>query len=564
MGGSSRPPVTACWRNLPASSTRCAARSRCSRRCPERNTGVAADRRIELRIGINLGDVIVEGDDLYGDGVNIAARIEALADAGGVLVSNTVYDHVRDRLPFLFEDLGEHQVKNIVRPVRVFRVRPEGPLPNPTLPGLDPGTTGEGSARSARVGAAEPPALPLPDKPSIAVLPFANISGDPEQDYFADGMVEEIITALSRFRALFVIARNSTFTYKGKAVDVRQVARDLGVRYVVEGSIRRAGERLRVTAQLIDASTNNHLWAERYDRMVDDVFAVQEDVTRNIVAAVAPSVELAEVAQARRAGSGVVASQLTWRAQGLFYEAFQQGRPSVMLDAIAMAQQAIAADPMSLGAYGVLGWIYWCCHLWRWGPEPEKALDASWAAVEHMQGIDALDDRTLTIQGLVRAWRGEQERAIADLRRAQEANPNSAHTLMWLAFAEATVGLGPDAKEHALLALRLSPRDFWFIGTAQLALAMASYSGREYTEAVRWAETAIQSFPKAPIRRAIMIACCARAGNVEKATLERAVLDGFAPDFIPSMFRGENRVFTRPEDMEHLLEGLRLAAAETA
>ena len=190
---------------------------------PERNADVAADSRIELRIGINLGDVIVEGDDLYGDGVNIAARIEALADAGGVFVSNTVHDQVRDRLPFVFEDLGEQQVKNIARPVRVYRVRDVG------------------AAAKSRIGA--PPALPLPDKPSIAVLPFANMSGDPEQEYFADGMVEEIITALSRIRWLFVIARNSSFTYKGQAVDVKQVGRELGVRYVLEGSVRKAGER---------------------------------------------------------------------------------------------------------------------------------------------------------------------------------------------------------------------------------------------------------------------------------------------------------------------------------
>src|SRR5207249_2389177 len=193
------------------------------RAMPERDTGVAADSRIELRIGINLGDVIVEGDDLYGDGVNIAARVEALADAGGVFVSNTVHDHVRDRLPFSFGDLGEQQVKNIARPVRVYRVRDLAPAKSPSAP-------------------ASPP-LPLPDKPSIAVLPFANMSGDPEQEYFADGMVEEIITALSRIRWLFVIARNSTFTYKGRAVDVKQVSRELGVRYVLEGSVRKGGNR---------------------------------------------------------------------------------------------------------------------------------------------------------------------------------------------------------------------------------------------------------------------------------------------------------------------------------
>ena len=203
---------------------RCAARSRCSRRCPSATLVSRADNRIELRIGINLGDVIVEGDDLYGDGVNIAARIEALADPGGVFVSNTVYDQVRDRLPFVFEDLGEQQVKNIARPVRVYRVRD---------------TRLAAKAPDRRQSAQ--PALPLPDKPSIAVLPFANMSGDPEQEYFADGMVEEIITALSRIRWLFVIARNSSFTYKGQAVDVKQVGRELGVRYVLEGSVRKAG-----------------------------------------------------------------------------------------------------------------------------------------------------------------------------------------------------------------------------------------------------------------------------------------------------------------------------------
>src|SRR5437870_2171272 len=222
---------------------------------PERNTGVGVDSRIELRIGINLGDVMVEGDDLYGDGVNIAARIEALADAGGVFISNTVHDHVRDRLPFAFEDLGEQQVKNIARPVRVYRVRPEGPLPNPPLPGLDPGITGDGSALipgsspGTPVGAAESVAPALPDKPSVAVLPFTNMSADPEQEFFADGIAEDIITALSRYPSLFVIARNSSFTYKGSAVDVKQIGRELGVRYVLGGSLRQSGNRIRAPAQ---------------------------------------------------------------------------------------------------------------------------------------------------------------------------------------------------------------------------------------------------------------------------------------------------------------------------
>src|SRR5215831_14569107 len=222
---------------------------------PEQNTDAGTDKRIELRIGINLGDVIVEGDDLYGDGVNIAARIEALAGAGGVLVSNTVYDQVRDRLPFIFEDLGEQQVKNIVRPVRVYRIRDAGAAEN--------------------TPAQSRPALALPDKPSIAVLPFQNMSGDPEQEYFADGMVEEIITALSRIRWLFVIARNSSFTYKGQSIDVKQVGRELDVRYVLEGSVRKGGNRVRITAQLIDATSGAHLWADRFDGSLEDIFDLQ-------------------------------------------------------------------------------------------------------------------------------------------------------------------------------------------------------------------------------------------------------------------------------------------------
>src|SRR6516164_4971629 len=242
---------------------------------PQRNAGVAADSRIELRIGINLGDVIVEPDDIYGDGVNIAARLEALADAGGVFVSNTVYDQIRDRLPFIFEDLGEQQVKNIARSVRVYRVR-------------DAGAAKRKSAPAAAV-------LPLPDKPSIAVLPFQNMSGDPEQDYFVDGMVEEIITALSRIRWLFVIARDSSFTYKGQPADVKRVGRELGVRYVLEGSVRKAGNRVRITAQLIEAESGVHLWADRFDGALDDIFELQDRVAVSVAGVIEPALQAAEM-----------------------------------------------------------------------------------------------------------------------------------------------------------------------------------------------------------------------------------------------------------------------------
>jgi adenylate cyclase len=248
----------------------------------ERNIAVPEGKRIEFRIGVNLGDIILDDDDIFGDGVNIAARLEALAEPGGICLGGSAHEQVRDKLDLAFEDMGEQQVKNIARPVRVYRVRivlthpaaaaPGSPLSRIAGEGVERREAGEGNMPATL-------APSLPDKPSIAVLPFQNMSGDPEQEYFTDGIVEDIITELSRFRALYVIARNSTFTYKGKAVDIRQAARELGVRYVVEGSIRKAGNRVRVTAQLIDAATGNHLWAERYDRTLEDVFAVQEEVS---------------------------------------------------------------------------------------------------------------------------------------------------------------------------------------------------------------------------------------------------------------------------------------------
>src|SRR6516165_4380366 len=284
------------------------------RAMPERNTGVTADERIELRIGINLGDVIVEGDDLYGDGVNIAARIEALADPGGVFVSNTVHDQVRDRLPYVFEDLGEQQVKNIARPVRVYRV---------------------GDVRGAESAPAPaPPAPALPDKPSIAVLPFANMSGDPEQEYFADGMVEEIITALSRIRWLFVIARNSSFTYKGQSVDVKQVGRELGVRYVLEGSVRKAGGRVRITAQLIDAISETHLWADRFDGSLEDVFELQDRVASSVAGVIEPALQAAETARlANRSTNDVTAYEVYFSSAAQTPEALR------------LLEQAIGRDP---------------------------------------------------------------------------------------------------------------------------------------------------------------------------------------------------------------------------
>jgi adenylate cyclase len=306
---------------------------------PERNTSVGTDNRIELRIGINLGDVIVEGDDLYGDGVNIAARIEALADAGGVFVSNTVHDQVRDRLPFVFEDLGEQQVKNIARPVGVYRVSGVAAAKNPLA-----------SVQSV---------LPLPDKPSIAVLAFANMSGDPEQEYFADGMVEEIITALSRIRWLFVIARNSSFTYKGQAIDVKQVGRELGVRYVLEGSVRKAGGRVRITAQLVDALSATHLWADRFDGSLEDVFDLQDQVAVSVAGVIESMLRQAEIERARRKRpDSLDAYDLYLRALPFALT----GMPGDAERALGLLGRAIELEPDYAAAHAIIAW----CHEQRY------------------------------------------------------------------------------------------------------------------------------------------------------------------------------------------------------
>src|SRR6201987_5023744 len=296
------------------------------REMAERNADVPPDRRIEFRMGINVGDIIKEGRDIYGDGVNVAARLEALAEPGGISVSRVVRDHVLDKLAFSFEDMGEQRVKNIARPLHVHRI-----------------VLGERSASPEPAkGTSTKPALALPDKPSIAVLPFQNMSGDPEQEYFADGMVEEIITALSRIRWLFVIARNSSFTYKRQAIDVKQVGRELGVRYILEGSVRKAGGRVRITAQLIDAISRTHIWAERFDGSLEEVFELQDQVAISVAGVIEPTLQAAEIRRsAEQPTSDVTAYDLYLRALAL---AFSWEKDAI-IRALDLLEQAIERDP---------------------------------------------------------------------------------------------------------------------------------------------------------------------------------------------------------------------------
>src|SRR6202047_154972 len=296
-----------------------------------RNTATPAERRIEFRMGINVGDIIIEDGDIFGDGVNIAARLEALAEPGGICLSGAAHEQVRDRLDIAFVDLGEQQVKNITRPVRTY------------------GAVLGASSRAATPVSAP---LPLPDKPSLAVLPFQNMTGDTEQEYFVDGMVEEITTAIARLPWLFVIARNSAFTYKGRAVAVKQVARDLGVRYVLEGSVRKAGNRVRITGQLIDTATGAHIWADRFDGALDDIFELQDHVASGVVGAIEPKLRLAEIARAtRKPAEGLDAYDLYLRALAQSYRYTEEG----FAEAILLARQALAIDPSYVPAAGTVG-----------------------------------------------------------------------------------------------------------------------------------------------------------------------------------------------------------------
>jgi adenylate cyclase len=500
---------------------------------PERDMGLAADGRIELRIGINLGDVIVEGDDLYGDGVNIAARIEALADAGGVFVSNTVYDHVRDRLPFVFEDLGEQQVKNIARPVRVYRVRHAAPK------------------------APAPPALPLPDKPSIAVLPFANMSGDPEQEFFADGIAEDVITALSRYPSLFVIARNSCFTYKGKSVDVKQIGRELGVRYVLEGSLRKAGNRIRVTAQLVEAETGNHVWAERYDRDLADIFAVQDEITEAVTIAIAPAVAQAEQQRAMRKPPENLDAWAAYQ-RGLWHI----GRATAEDTRLAhdFFQGATEVDPSFAGGYiGLASAISAAATAFGTAALSEtQSVEESLA--RRAIALDPSNAQAYICLSVALRDRGDLAGALAEAERAVTLCPNmaSAHGRK----GQALVFSGkPRAGIEALeTALRLDPCSPIMWRELQY-LTIGRYLCREYEAAAETAERVIRLYPDFRLPYHWLAASLGQLGRTDEArrVLERAIaLSALARrSFTRVSFR--SLPWMRPEVTDHLFDGLRKA-----
>jgi adenylate cyclase len=471
---------------------------------PERNTGVAVDNRIELRIGINLGDVIVEADDLYGDGVNIAARVEALADAGGVFVSNTVHDHVRDRLPFAFEDLGEQQVKNIARPVRVYWVRPEGPLPNP------PPRAGEGSAPGARVGAAETP--PLPDKPSIAVLPFANMSGDPEQEYFADGMVEEIITALSRIRWLFVIARNSSLTYKGRTADVKQVGRELGVRCVLEGSVRKAGQRLRIAAVLLDAATGAHLWADRFDGSLDDIFELQDKVALSIAGVIEPTLQAAEIGySAKRPTTDLTAYDLYLRARSAA-STYERER---LAEALQLLGQAIEREPRYGPALALAATYRVDLENYGWADDRQAVENRRTAIDLAREALSAAadDPGVLGRAAMVLGRFGEDiDTALALIDRALVLNPSFAYGWYWSGWLRLFVGQSDVAIQHFETSMRLNPRGQrgYHLG----GIGLAHFVNHRFEDALAVLRVSLEEVPAFTPACRTLAACYAHMGRL--------------------------------------------------
>jgi adenylate cyclase len=477
----------------------------------ERSAVTPGDDRIEFRIGVHQGDIVVEDDDIFGDGVNVAARLEALAEPGGICVSARVQEDVAGRLDLTFDDLGEQSLKNIARPVRVYRVRltiaENSPKVTPTESG---------------------PALALPDKPSIAVLPFVNMSGDPEQEYFADGMVEEIITALSRIRWLFVIARNSTFTYKGQAVDVKQVGRELGVRYVLEGSVRKAGQRVRITGQLIDATSGTHLWADRFDGSLEDVFDLQDKVASSVAGVIEPALRQAEIERARRKRpDSLDAYDLYLRALPFAYTSM----PEDAEKALGYLEQAIKVEPDFAVAHAIIAWCQEQRYL-RGGLHK----DARAIALRHARVAIALggDDATaLAIAGLVIGFLEPRDYdvAVSAFDRSLALSNSSALALGFSAVTRAWHGESTIAIKQAEQALRLSPLFDPLSKERYMAIAIAHFVAGRFEESTSAASRAVQANPRFSPPYWMRCAALASLGRIDEAEAVAEQLLKIQPQF---------------------------------
>jgi adenylate cyclase len=498
----------------------------------ERNAAIDPAKRMQFRIGINQGDVVVDDARVYGDGVNVAARLEGIAEPNGVCISGKVHDEIADKIEAQWEDLGQQALKNIAQPIRVHRVKPSSPALITRQP------------------------LALPDKPSIAVLPFTNMSGDKDQEYFSDGVTEDIITELSRFSELFVIARNSSFTYKGRAVDVRQVGRELGVRYVLEGSIRRAGDRVRVTSQLSNASTGAHRWAERYDRKLEDVFALQDEVARTIVAILADQVNKAEIERAKRKPTeNLDAYDIYLRGLAHVYKWTKEANE----EALRLFYKAIELDPDFLAPYAAAAHCFQRRKAFAWVIDRDQEITEVIRLVRHIVHVTNSDATALSLAGYTLAnVVGELDEGVALIDRALHLNPNLA--LAWRCSGWVRVFLGETdvAIDHLARAMRLSPVDPVMFGMQEGTAAAHFYAGR-HEEALSWARMALSNMPLAQPALRIASASSALLGRAEEATILMTRLRQLNPALCVSWIRNNLTPFRNPEHSAKIIDAMRMA-----
>lgn len=498
-----------------------------------RDLDLPENDRLRFRIGINLGEIIIDNDDIYGDGVNIAARVEALAPPGGVSVSGAVWDQVEGRTDALFTDAGSHEVKNIARSIQVWSWLPDA---------------GDAASTDATATVAEP----AEQTPSIAVLPFDNLSRDPDQDFLADGLAEDIITALSKVRGLLVIARNSTFVYKGQAVDVRKVAADLGVRYVLEGSVRRGGDRLRITAQLIDAASGNHIWAERYDRIVDDVFDIQDEMTKEIVVALRG--ELTEGETARLVGSGTKSLE-AWSygvEANRLHERFTAAETKRSRE---LAEKALNADPNYAFAWGILATACWYEGRLKMAGADDPLIDQTRAAVDRALELDPDHPIALGVKALSMLPIGQWEDALAKADEGVRKNPGSADSRAFMAFALASAGRPRQAITAFDDAIRLNPHHpIWYFGVLARALDAV---GRQ-DDAMEQLRLALAREPDNFPSHLQIASLAARRGDHDASKASAAFVLRAVPDFNLKIAR--TWLVTKPGTfVDSFIDGLRLA-----
>ena len=503
-----------------------------------RNAEVPVERRIEFRVGINVGDIISDGGDIFGDGVNLAARLEALAEAGGIYVSRVVYEQVRDKLSFGFDDLGEQTVKNLAHPVGVHRVRL--------------------AENASSDGAAMPDAAVNQstfDRPSIAVLPFENMSGDPEQEYFADGITEDIITGVSKLRWFFVIARNSSFAYRGKAVDVKRIARELGVRYVLEGSVRKGGSRVRLTAQLIDASTGNHIWADHYDGELIDLFDLQDEITMKVVAAIEPRLLEAEgLRSQRRSAQDLDAWDMVMQANSLFWRVSKpEGETAIKILKLAVKRYPGYAPGHSMLAFALLmaGQFGWNLS----EPQVKEAAALANRAVE----LDDSDPWAHLALGYVAYTSRRTDDALEQFGRVLDLNPNFAAAHGYLGQALTHAGRSDEAIPHLERAMRLSPHDPQN-AVFNVALGAAHYLAGRYEEGISFSRKAWQQRYGLTAAHRVYCVSLAQAGRIEEARAALARLKELHPELSIAWIK--KYVSYTPGPMEKFLDGMRKAGLE--